>query len=133
MNGYEEAEGVLIGQGSYYVRLKRLQEKDADSGMETMLIDVRAGGFHGSVKDDTLAGVSQFYDDLSVLYNTLSGTASLWSYDGFQLMFEARRGQIIIHVVVFDGSTQQSKLSFDYLIDQSFLPSILKGIKREFL
>lgn len=133
MNGFEEAEGILIGQGSYYVRLKRLQEIDADSGMETMLIEVRAGGFHGSVKDDTLAGISQFYDDLSVLYKTLSGTARLWSYDGFQLMFEAHRGQINIHVVVFDGSTRQSKLSFDYSIDQSFLPPIIKSIKREFL
>jgi hypothetical protein len=80
-----------------------------------------------------LAGVLQFYDELNVLYNTLSGTARLWSYGGFQLMFEARRGQINIHVVVFDGSTRQSKLSFDYLIDQSFLPPIIKGIKREFL
>lgn len=101
--------------------------------METMLIEVRAGGFHGRVRDGTLAGVSQFYDELNVLYKTLSGTATLSSYDGFRLMLEARRGQIHIHVVVLDGSTKQSKLSFDYSIDQSFMPLIIKGIKREFL
>lgn len=133
MNDFEESEGVLIGQGSYFVRLKQLQILDKDTGMKTVLIEVRAAGFHGSVQDNTLCGVSQFYDELGTLHKRLSGTAKLWSREGFQLTFEAHRRQISIHVVVFDGPTQQTKLSFDYSIDQSFLPTIIKGIKREFL
>ena len=125
--------GVQIGDGSSYVRLFRQGERRADDRMTTAEIEVKGGPFSGVVRDDTLVGVAEFCADLQSLYDSLTGRASLNSYEKFRLRFEGNGvGGIHGLVELYGDYFPLSKLAFELEIDQTFLPEIIRGLRKEF-
>jgi hypothetical protein len=122
--------GVVIADERCGLRLRRVGE--AALGYPT-LIEVRAGPFYGSIRDDTVAGFPEFVGQLQVLYETLSGTAELNSYEGFRLFLTGNgRGGIGVSVVVIGEHVPSVKLTFEFGTDQTYLPGIIRAVQREF-
>ncbi len=123
--------GVVIADEHSGVRLSRLGEAN-ELGAPT-LIEVRAGPFVGEVRDDTVGDYSAFLQQLALLYERLVGTASLGSYEGFSLsLVGGGGGGIEVSAVVIGGHVPPIRLAFEFSLDQSYLPSIIRGIRREF-
>jgi hypothetical protein len=123
--------GAIIAGAGSGVRLKRLDAAN-QLGYPT-LIEVKAGPFCGSVRDDTIGSYSKFLNELRVLYEQLSGSATLKSYEGFSLVLTGdRRGAIWVSVVVIGEPVPSIRLSFEFGIDQSYLPEIIRAIADEF-
>lgn len=125
--------GVQIGDGSSYVRLRRKGERRTDDGMTTAEIEVKGGPFSGAVRDDTLVGVAEFCADLQSLYDRLTGSASLTSYEKFKLVIEGDgRGRIHGMVELYGEHVPLSKLTFEIELDQTFLPNVIRELRKEF-
>ncbi len=130
---FDESDvGVVIADGLSGVRLSCLGEAN-ELGYPT-LIDVRAGPFSGSVRDDTVGDYSTFLEQLESLYSQLSGTATLGSYEGFSLSLigRGRGGGIHASAVVIGEHVPSIQLTFEFSLDQSYLPPIIRAIRREF-
>jgi hypothetical protein len=127
-----EQKGVLIGSDAAFVHLIRVSEWRPDDGMVTAIIRVKAGPFTGTVQDSSFGGVACFCEKLQSIYDTLSGCATLQGYESFTLTAKGNgRGQIDVSVEV-DAEHGRSKLTFEMTLDQTYLPDIIKGLKREF-
>ena len=123
----ESDSGVIIADGRCGVRLIRVGDPN-ELGCPTQ-IDVQAGPFVGSVRDDTVGPYSRFDKQLIALYDQLSGTATLTGYEGFSLVLTGDgRGAINVSVEVVGEHAPLIKLVFEYVLDQSFLPRIIRGI-----
>ena len=122
--------GVLISDGRCSVRLRRAGAAN-ELGYPT-LIDVQAGPFSGSIKDDTVV-FGRFREQMSDLYNSLSGQATLGSYEGFELVLEGNRtGAISGKVTIVAEHVPLIKLTFELSTDQSYLPAIIQQLDAEF-
>ena len=126
----DTSNGVVIAGSRSGVRLSRLGQAN-ELGYST-LIEVRAGPFVGSVRDDTVGNYAKFTNDLRVLYEQLSGSARLGSYEGFDLALIGDRGAIWVSVQVIGEHVPRISLSFEFGIDQSYLPEIIRTIGEEF-
>jgi hypothetical protein len=124
--------GVVIGDGRSSIRLSRLADAN-ELGYPT-LIEVQAGPFHGAIKDDTVGDYSAFLEQLESLYNRLSGAATLSSYEGFRLSLKGvgRTGGIGVSALIVGEHVPSIRLTFEFSFDQSYLPPIIQGIRREF-
>ncbi|MFN3233664.1 MAG: hypothetical protein ACE363_16105 [Alphaproteobacteria bacterium] len=101
--------------------------------MTAVDIEVKGWAFRGIVRDETLVGISTFCDELDALYNSLSGTATLASYENLKLVAEGDgRGAVSVKVEVYGSHLPLSKLCFDMRFDQTFLPKIISDMQREF-
>jgi len=127
----ESDSGVVIADGRSGVRLSRSHEA-SELGYPT-LIEVRAGPFTGSVYDDSVGDYSRFLEQLESLYSRLSGTATLGSNEGFRLSLVGRGGGgISVSAVIIGEHIPSIKLAFEFPLDQTYLPPIIRGIRREF-
>ena len=127
----ESDTGVVIADGRSGVRLSRVREAE-ELGYPT-LIEVRAGPFAGSVRDDSVSDYSTFLEQLESLYSRLSGTATLVSYEGFSLsLVGSGGGGIGVSAVIVGEHVPLIRLTFEFSLDQSYLPPIIRGIRREF-
>jgi hypothetical protein len=128
-----DADGVLIGDHRCSVRLNRVGAQ-TEVGVPT-LINIQAGPFSGSIRDDTVGSYSGFLEQLKELHSKLSGIAKLGSYEGFSLTLTGDgRGTIRGDVKAFGGHAHPLiQLEFDFAIDQTYLPRIIRAINREFL
>ena len=127
----DDDDGVVIADGRSGVRLSRAGEANK-LGYPT-LIEVRAGPFAGSVRDDTVGDYSMFLEQLESLYSRLSGTAALGSYEGFSLsLVGGGGGGIAVSAVIVGEHIPSIRLTFEFSLDQSYLPPIIRGIRREF-
>jgi hypothetical protein len=123
--------GVVIADECSGLRLRRVGEAN-ELGYPT-LIEVRAGPFSGCIRDDTVTGFQRFIRQLEGLYDTLSGTAELNSYDGFRLSLTGGgRGGIGVSVVAIGEHVPSIKLTFEFGFDQTYLPAIIRAVRREF-
>jgi len=123
--------GVVIADGRSGVRLSRVGEAN-ELGYPT-LIEIKAGPFTGAVRDYTVGDYSVFLEQLESLYSRLVGTARLGSYEGFKLSLVGDgRGGIGASVVVIGEHVTPIRLTFEFSLDQSYLPAIIRGIRREF-
>jgi hypothetical protein len=106
--------GVVIADERSGLRLCRVGEAN-ELGYPT-LIEVRAGPFSGSIRDDTVTGFQRFVGQLETRYETLSGTAELNSHKGFRLSMTGggRRG-IGVSVVVIGEHVPSIKLTFGFV------------------
>ena len=126
----ESQGGVLISDGRYGVRLSRT-EAAHDRGYST-LIEAQGGPFSGSVQDDC-NNWHMFRFQLTALYESLSGKARLWTYDQFELVLVGDgRGAISVRADIIGEPEQRSRLSFEFAVDQTFLPAIIEQIEAEF-
>jgi hypothetical protein len=124
-------DGVVIADGRSGVRLCCVGKAN-ELGYPT-LIEVQAGPFTGSVRDDTVGNYSTFLEQLESLYNQLSGTAELGSYEGFRLaLVGGGGGGISVSAVIIGEHVPSIRLTFEFSFDQSYLPPIIRGIRREF-
>ncbi len=87
----------------------------------------------GSVEDDSVGDYSTFLKQLEMLYDRLSGRAILGSHEGFSLVLEAgSSGRIDVSAVIVGEHVPSIRLTFEFSLDQSYLPPIMQGIRREF-
>lgn len=125
--------GVLIKVDTSYIRLCGQNESHAGDAMLSASIEARAGPFHGAFTDHTIFSMKEFIADLQSLYDQNMGRAALSSYDGFNIDFEGDgRGGIKVKVYLVGSGTSNSNLSFEMMIDQTYLPTIIHDLKREF-
>jgi hypothetical protein len=128
-----EQKGVLIGSDAAFVHLIRVSEWRPDDGMVTAVIRVKAGPFTGTVQDSSFGGVACFCEKLQSIYDTLSGCATLQGYESFTLTAKGNgRGQIDVSVEVVAEYVPRIELIFEMILDQTYLPGIIKGLRREF-
>jgi hypothetical protein len=126
----EVQSGVLIGDSRSSVRLSRAGEPN-ELGYPT-LIDVHAGPFRGAITDNHL-DYGRFLAQLNALYKSLSGAANLRSYEGFELdLIGTGAGGIGVRGRVIGQHVPLVQLTYDFDIDQSYLPSIIQQINIEF-
>lgn len=127
----ENSHGVVIGDGSSYIRLARIGRPTGWA--VSALIAVKAGPFVGEVDDDMLVGVGDFCEQLSHLYKTLNGQAELTSYEKLKLVVSGNgRGVMSVQVELYGAHTPMSLLSFEFDVDQTYLPKIIKELREEF-
>ena len=126
----DSVDGVVITDGRSGVRLIRVGAAN-ELGYPT-LIEVQAGPFAGSIRDCTVGDYSTFLEQLESLYSRLSGTAALGSYEGFSLSLVGDRGGIAVSAVIVGEHVPLIRLTFEFSLDQSYLPPIIRGIRREF-
>jgi len=125
-----EGQGVQISDGRSGVRLKRTGCVN-ELGHPT-LIDVQAGPFTGGVLGETV-DFGYFRTQLTKLYEVLSGTAILVSYDGLKLVLVGNgRGAIEVKVEITAQHVPLIQLIFEFEIDQTYLPPIIKQLDEEF-
>lgn len=127
----ETSHGVVIGDGASYIRLARTGRPTGWA--VSALIAVKAGPFVGEVDDDMLVGVGEFCDQLSRLYETLQGQAELTSYEKLKLSVVGNgRGAMSVQVELYGEHEPLSLLSFEFDIDQTYLPKVIKQLREEF-
>jgi hypothetical protein len=123
--------GVVIADGRSGVRLSRVGKAN-ELGYPT-LIEVQAGPFTGAVKDSTVGDYSGFLEQLETLYERLVGAATLGSHEGFKLsVVGSGHGGIGVSAVIVGEHVPSIRLTFEFLLDQSYLPAIIRGIRQEF-
>lgn len=121
---------VVIANGRFGLRLSCVGE-ETELGYPT-LIEVQAGPFTGSVMDETVWNYAIFLQQLETLYRTLAGTATLGSYEGFSLSMVGAGGGIDIFAVIIGEHVPSITLTFEFSFDQTYLPPIIRAIRREF-
>jgi hypothetical protein len=122
--------GVVIADGRCGLRLTRVGKVGLSY---PTLIEVRAGPFSGAVRDDTVGDYALFPEQLEALYQQLTGTAKLSSYEGFELSLEGgATGHILVNATILGEPFPSVRLTFEALIDQSYLPAIITATRREF-
>lgn len=123
--------GVLIADARSSIRLSRAGQAN-ETGYPT-LIETRAGTFTGAVRDDTVQDYAAFLQQLETLYQRLTGTASLGSHDGFTLTLAGNgHGGIAGSAVIVAEHVPSIQLIFEFTLDQSYLPPIIRAIQQEF-
>jgi hypothetical protein len=129
-NEYENS--VVIANGRSGVRLARAGDP-TELGYPT-LIDVRAGPFAGSIQDATVGSYAAFKKDLAALYAALTGAARLGSLEGlFNLDLTGDgRGGVAVSVEVIAEHVPPIRLTFEFTIDQTHLPRIIRALDDEF-
>lgn len=130
MNDEESARGVLIGDTRSSIRIVRIGKGD-EAGFPAR-IEVKAGPFSGVVSDDTIGGMTEFRRELARMYDTLHGEAKLSSYEKLSLAVIGDHGDVTVRVELYGEHVPRSKLEFEFLIDQSYLPAIIRQIGNEF-
>src|SRR5690349_5004377 len=117
-------DGVVISNGRCSVTLLPAGSPH-EIGFPTR-IEVVAGPFQGAVLDETVGRCDQFHRELVKLYETLSGTATLGSYQHFELVLAGGgAGGISVDVVIYGNHVPNIKLEFEFDLDQSYLPEII--------
>jgi len=121
--------GVVIADGRCGVRLTRLGDADA-MGYPTR-IEVSAASLSGVMRDDAV-GFWRFVEDLETLHSDLSGEVQIYGDSRFRLKLTGDgRGHIGVQVVVGDH-LNDVELKFRVEIDQTYLPSVIQAMRREF-
>ena len=122
-------EGVVLGEGRFAVRLRRTGDPN-ELGYAT-IIDIRAGPFAGSL-ECIVCDIGQFIEQLRAIHATLTGEASLHSYDLFKFKLSGNGIGGIGGEVVIGEYFPPVQLKFDLEFDHSYLPQILLARQREF-
>lgn len=133
----EDADGVLLTDGRSCILL-HLPERYPDGHGFHHLVDLVGGPFRGSIDASSYEGCEAyrgFRDGLVALYKSLQGEARLpISYENLDVsLIGDGRGHIRVHVHAVAGHTMDIKLSFNFGIDQTHLPAIIKAVERVFI
>ena len=124
---------VCFGEGPGFVALKSTRPPET---FFPAAVRFRAGQIEGELSTE-LSGVSSFVDELSRLYNDLKGQAEISSMED-QLEFVLKadaRGKIAAQARItqrIEGAVDYA-LTFNFQIDQSYLPAIISGLRKQFL
>ena len=125
-------DSVVIGNGDSSVILTPAGTPN-ELGFPTQ-IAISAGPFRGTIVDDTVGRYERFHRELLDLYQSLSGTARLGSYEHFSLVLTAyHTGSIGVEVAAFGSHVPRVKVEYGFEFDQTYLPPIIESIERLFL
>ena len=123
----------MLGDEAGYVRLSRYGSGHPEDGLASAIIEVKGGPFTGAVVDDALVGIHGFCNDLTRLYDRLTGSATLSSYEKLTMTCEGGgRGAIEVSVELYGAHFPLSKLSFEITVDQTYLPRFIRDLRAEF-
>jgi|SRR5580658_5015862 hypothetical protein len=133
----EDIEGVLFTDGRDRVFLHPPKSYPDGHGFHH-LIDIVSGPFQGTVETSSyekLTAFVRFREELAVLYEKLKGEAHLpHSYENAKLSVRGDGlGHLVVEGEVAAGYMMQSRLRFEFSIDQTHLPQIMRAIDRFFL
>lgn len=129
MNSSEVLIGSLGGDHVLLRNWRRLPE-----GWTRADADVRCGPWQGWIKVEFYADeLSRFAEEIRRLYKELRGTATLDPTEPHLKLKLTGDGRGVVEV---DGVAQSqfevdTRLSFHFVIDQTFLPRILDGIRAQ--
>lgn len=125
------AEGeVLIGDGRCRIRLT--PAGPANELGYPAVVEAEAGAFRGSVQHDGF-NIGVFREELARLGEQLRAGAELRSYDGFLLRLVGDgKGGITGQAKVVAEHMPPIMLTFEFSIDQSYLPEIIRQLDAEF-
>ena len=122
--------GVFIGDGHCSIRLTRDGER-GEIGYP-VFVEVKAGSFRGAI-DDNVYSFVEFRKQLASLYETLEGEAAVQGLERVSIVLSGTgKGGIEVRVRIVDEYQPLIELNFTFLIDQSYLPSVLQQIDAEF-
>jgi hypothetical protein len=127
-----ESRSVHLGQNDYGVVLHD-PELYRDGHGYHHLIDLFAGPFRGTIDANTYVNVSaigRFRDPLIQLYENLTGEARL-EYENFSLSFVGDgRGHTLVQVKAMAGPTMETRLAYEFGLDQTQLPEAIGSLAR---
>jgi hypothetical protein len=129
----ERFPGVLIKGGRCRLALRPTGEPE-EYGIPTE-IDIVAGPFSGVFRDRFVGSFQRFTDQIESLHKELRGTAELGSLEGhLSLKFQAETlGHIAVKGKIVAEHLPRIALSFEFSIDQSYLPRIAQDARRYFV
>ena len=99
-------------------------------------MDVVAGAFSGSLIVDCYEKpYRRFHEQLTALYQTLSGEARLGpSYENLVIVFSGDgKGHIAVRVIVYADHSRPIRLEFCIFLDQTDLPRIIRQVELVFI
>jgi hypothetical protein len=128
-----ESSFVCFAEGDYKVLLHE-PELYSDGGGHHVLVELVAGPFRGTIDAQTYVGVaalSRFCDAPVQLYQSLSGEAVLDWYENFSLrLIGDGRGHILVQVKAMAGPTMETRLTYEFGLDQTQLPQAIGSLAR---
>jgi hypothetical protein len=135
----EVSDGILLTDGRSRIFLHPPQLYPGRHGLHHR-VDLVGGPFQGSIIASSYEGgraFCSFHQELLALYDTLSGEAHLpRSYENLRISL---RGDGLGHVTVeveadaVAGDFMDTRLTFNFRIDQTQLPAVIAAIERLFL
>lgn len=133
----EVNDGVLFTDGRSLVFLHQPKAYSDGHGFRHQ-VDLVGGPFQGSIvasSYESLRALGSFYRDLLALYQNLTGEAHLpASYENLRLSLKGDgRGHIAVQVEALAGPSMDTRLSFNFNIDQTQLAGTVATIERLFL
>lgn len=122
---------IRIGSASEFIKIE-MPSVFSSEGWAQSAVEIKTSHFHGTINPWVEArDFSIFANSLSVLYQTLKGTASFATTEG-QISFnlEAKSGgQIEMSGVAWSEACYGSRLEFEISLDQTFLQEPLKKLE----
>ena len=122
---------IRIGSASEFIKIE-MPSVFSSEGCAQSSVEIKTSHFHGTINPWVEArDFSIFANSLSVLYQTLKGTASFVTTEG-QISFklEAKSGgRIEMSGVAWSEACYGSRLEFEISLDQTFLQEPLKKLE----
>jgi hypothetical protein len=110
----------------------RVEVVETSGDFITLEVHAAAGAFAGAFRTDLMgAGFVRFRDDLRVLHERLSGTATLTGDYERMLQIEVTgdgRGHLTAACDVTDAPAFGARLQFSIAFDQTEMPAMLAGL-----
>ncbi len=122
---------IKIGSNSEFIKIE-VPLIYSDEGWAQTSVEVKTSNFYGAINPWVESKDFQlFSSSLSILYNTLRGSASFECTEGqFALKLESLSGgQIEISGFAWSEACYGSKLEFCFSLDQTFLQEPLKKLE----
>ena len=128
-----EVGGVLLTDGRYSILLHPPVSYPDGHGFHQQ-VDLVGGPFRGSINASSYEGpltLRSFHEQLVALYDGLAGKAQLPdTYENLKVSLTGDGlGHIGVHVDAIAGDTMDTRLSFRFQIDQTYLPRIVAVIE----
>jgi hypothetical protein len=128
-----ESSCVQFAQGDYKVLLHEPKSYSDWSGYHH-LVELVAGPFRGIIDAESYGGIAaltRFHDALVQLYQSLSGEAVLDWYENFSLRLVGDgRGHILVQVKAMAGPSIETRLTYEFGLDQTYLPEAIGSLAR---
>jgi hypothetical protein len=123
---------ITIGNnGGEHVSICPIGSVNSETGFEAK-VEIHVNGFTGSLNPYfEIADISQFYQQLIKLYETLNGIAALTPIEAqFSLRLSGNgRGHIEAKGIAYTYASYGSCLKYEFEIDQSYLPRLIRSLK----
>ncbi len=129
-----QKDGVYFADRDYSVLLHP-PESYPDGICYHHYVDIVAGPFHGTIDATSFVKVQaldQFRKELVALYENLTGEAHLKNvYENFKLELRGDgRGHVVVHVDAVAGPSMDTRLTFNFTIDQTQLPPAITSLSK---